>query len=70
MAVNAFYQWQQKLLPSPILERSSFTEVPLEKEYITPDLNTAGITLKYRVFQVLLEKQFDPSVLKQCLVVL
>ena len=70
MVVNAFYCRQSKLLPIPIFERSSFIEVPLELECTTPDLNTAEIKLIYQEFQLLLEKQFKPSILKQCLVAL
>lgn len=65
IAVHIFYYWQSKLFPKPAFNRSAFTEAVEEK-----NRPVAGIILEYRGFNIHLNEQFDPAVLKKCLEVL
>lgn len=62
--VHAFYYWKKRLhFANTPLNRSSFFELPQPKK-------ENGITIEYCEFRVLLEKGFEPSILKQCLTIL
>ena len=67
---QAFYYWQRKLFPKPILDRSDFTEVEDGKSSEAFDLKGTGITIEYHGIIIHLEKQFDHLTLKQCLTAL
>lgn len=65
VAVHTFYYWQSKLFPNPTLNRSAFTEAVEEK-----NKSVNGIILEYHGFNIHLNEQFNPSILKKCLEVL
>ncbi len=62
---HTFYYWKKRLhsTNTSALNRSSFSELPLAKE-------ETGITIECREFRIHLDKDFEPSILKQCLTVL
>lgn len=55
---RSFYYWRSKIYPKPI-DRSSFTELT--------DSAKPGITIEYRGIRISIDKNFDLTVLKQCL---
>jgi len=65
IAVHSFYYWQKKLFSKPAIDRSAFTEAVEEKNE-----SASGLVLEYQGFNIHLNDQFNPSVLKRCLEVL
>lgn len=61
LSTSVFYYWKGLLCPL-FLERSSFTEIPIE--------NKGSITLEYRSLRIYLENDFDANALKRCINVL
>lgn len=59
---HRFYYWRDRLLPKLGLDRSSFTELVQTKG--------SGICIEYHGIRIHLERNFDPSILKECLSVL
>ena len=60
---NGFIYWTRRYNPSPILNRSSFKE-------LSEHSKKTGVSIEYRGACIRLDKQFDSSVLKQCLSIL
>jgi hypothetical protein len=67
--VSAFYYWRDKFFPQAILDHSDFTEIPNAKKTAISD-KKPGISIEYQGIRILLDQQFDPSALKQCLEIL
>lgn len=62
---HIFYYWKKRLHSANTpLNRSSFVELPQQAKKET------GITIEYCEFRVHLNKNFESSILKQCLTVL
>lgn len=64
IVVHTFYYWRDKFLPKSQLNRSAFSEITDRKRC------QKGITLEYQGVRILLEQDFDPSILKRCIEVL
>lgn len=66
ISTHTFYYWKDKLYPKNgckvDLSHTCFTELI--------DQQGTGITLEYQEIRIHLDKQFDPSTLKQCLKIL
>jgi hypothetical protein len=67
---HVFYYWRRKLFSDPIITRSSFAEIPFEKESGFSKIEYSGIRLEYQKVHIHLDKHFDSPTLKQCLSVL
>ncbi|KIA78357.1 IS66 family insertion sequence element accessory protein TnpA [Parachlamydia acanthamoebae] len=65
IAVQTFYYWRNKLFPKPLLTRNAFTEIVQENDNVS-----SGVSLLCKGVCVLLNRNFDSSVLKACLKVL
>jgi uncharacterized membrane protein YvbJ len=65
IAIHTFYYWQSKLFPKPTINRSAFTEAVEEK-----NKSDIGIVIEYQGFNIHLNGDFNPSILKRCLEVL
>ena len=65
VSIQGFYYWKAKLFPKPTLERSAFSEL-LDEKGPTVD-KKAGIVIEYHGARILVDRQFDPLTLKQCL---
>jgi hypothetical protein len=70
IANHVFYYWKRKLFPEPTVTLSSFTEVPFEKGSQCLKAGDSGIKIEYQDVRIYLDKHFDSSVLKQCLLIL
>jgi len=66
---HTFGYWQKKLFPK-ILDSSAFAEIKDRKDSENFIGKGAGITMEYQGVRIHLDKQFDLSVLKQCLEIL
>lgn len=62
IAPHRFHYWRSRLFPKPLLTRSCFTELPSNGK--------TGVIIEYRGFRVHVDKCFDPSTLKSCLLTL
>ena len=63
---HTFGYWQGKLFPKK-LESSNFTEIKDKTSSEDSNLKRAGIMLEYQRIHIHLDKDFDSSVLRQCL---
>jgi hypothetical protein len=70
IVTHAFFYWQDKLFPKAALDRSAFTEIPDKKKVKASGVDRGGITVEYHGVRILLDGQFEPATLKQCLEVL
>jgi hypothetical protein len=66
--VHTFGYWQGKIFPKK-MDHSSFTEIKDKTCSEDFNLNRAGIVLEYQGIHIHLDKEFDSSVLRQCLAV-
>jgi len=58
---RSFYYWRSKLFPK-IIDRSCFTELVDDK--------SSDIMIEYQGAYINLDKDFNPEILKKCLIVL
>lgn len=65
ISVPVFYYWKTKLSPKPALGRSAFSELSDDKE--CSEDKKGGIIIEYHGARILVDRQFDPFTLKQCL---
>ncbi len=56
---DSFLYWKKRFSPSPI-NRSTFLE-------LTDPCKDAGIFIEYKEMKIVLVKNFDPTILTQCL---
>lgn len=56
---SAFYYWKKKLSIQKPLTRSSFTEIIEQQQ--------KAVVIEYQDMRIILERGFDPEVLKSCL---
>jgi predicted AAA+ superfamily ATPase len=62
VVLQSFYYWKAQIFPKSALGRESFTELVDEKE--------TGIFIEYQKVRIYLDKNFDSSILKRCLLAL
>lgn len=62
VAAHTFHYWQNKLFPNPAPARSDFTEIASGKVS-----SSTGIIIEYRDFNIRIDKNFEPSLLQNCL---
>jgi len=58
---RAFYYWKSKFFPK-IIDRSCFTELT--------NIKDTGITIEYQEVRIFIDRNFDLTTLKHCLVAL
>ena len=58
---QSYFYWRKKI-STQLLNRASFTELT--------DIDTSGIFIEYRSIRIHLDKTFDASILKRCLMTL
>jgi hypothetical protein len=59
---HTFYYWRDSLFPKPLPSHLNFAELSNAKE--------TGIVIECGNLRIRLDRHFDPSILKQCLVLL
>lgn len=66
IAVHTFYYWRDKLFTRATIDRSDFKEI-LEQKNVDISNKNSGIFLEYQGISIHIDRQFDPSALKECL---
>jgi hypothetical protein len=66
-SIHTFHYWQKKIFPKPNLDRSAFKEIVGLLNRTSAPGKKAGISFERKGIYIHIDKQFDLSVLKQCL---
>jgi hypothetical protein len=65
---HVFYYWEKKIFPKSIVDRSDFVELSNKKN--ADALIRSEIFIEVQGMRIHVDRQFDPSTLKQCLKVI